>query len=636
LGDQRHNNYGPPRCRWRTTGAALALLVIGFSPVRAGAVTLGQTRTQTGYFYPSDKTTPSKEGQWLRQGPSIQGDTCPKPRDYVPGEFHLGADFFPVPPETLNVYAIADGTVLTTFDDGSGNQVLEILHTNADGSQFMAVYGHVVDVTGDTTVSAGQVVAQIGNLNHVHFGIHPGTEEVTTNWGELPCHEWGGTNNGFVDPVQYIKTHVPLRAPAWQSWYDAASSCDLATGLAISPNGSRVFVTGSSGDCSSTDDMATVAFDATGARLWAAGYDGPAHGVDGARGLAVSPDGSRVFVTGSSQGADGFGDYATVAYDALDGTELWAARLDRGSDVPTAIGLSPDGNTVFVTGSAGCRIFLQSGVCAVTVAYQASTGTQLWISTYRSFDSIANRLAVSPDGSRVFVTGATPCADCGLGYTDYLTMALDPGTGHQLWASTYDGSAQQWDAAKGLGVGPDGRRVFVTGNSAGIGDGDVATIAYSAQTGAQLWVVRYQATDAEDLAVAPDGSRLFVTGGLSDTGFFAVTISYGTRKGNEIWARQSDPSLGTSAGVAVAVSPDGAHVYSAGQGSSGFFERFQVLAYGATNGQLEWVGRYGDDIGSASAIVVTPGTAAAIVTGWAVHGPGADGAEDFLTESFTP
>jgi hypothetical protein len=76
-------------------------------------------------------------------------------------------------------------------------------------------------------------------------------------------------------------------------------------------------VTGRSVGSNGFYDYATVAYDAaTGAKVWVKRYDGPAHDNDNdsAFALGVSPDGSTVFVTGGSVGSNGYDDYATVAY----------------------------------------------------------------------------------------------------------------------------------------------------------------------------------------------------------------------------------------------------------------------------------------------------------------------------------
>ena len=84
-----------------------------------------------------------------------------------------------------------------------------------------------------------------------------------------------------------------------------------------------------------------------GAQLWLSRVAG------GAMSLAVSPDGSTVYVTGFSQGGATDDDYATVADDAVTGAQLWAQRWSgHGSyaDFAESVAVSPDGGTVFVTG----------------------------------------------------------------------------------------------------------------------------------------------------------------------------------------------------------------------------------------------------------------------------------------------
>ncbi len=68
---------------------------------------------------------------------------------------------------------------------------------------------------------------------------------------------------------------------------------------------------------SSATDFATLGYDAaTGARLGLQRYNGPCNFADSATGLTLSPDGLRVYVTGRTDCPDWSisGDYATMAY----------------------------------------------------------------------------------------------------------------------------------------------------------------------------------------------------------------------------------------------------------------------------------------------------------------------------------
>ena len=80
--------------------------------------------------------------------------------------------------------------------------------------------------------------------------------------------------------------------------------------------------------------------------------DGPGNGSDAAYSIAVSPGGSRVFVTGASRGNRSGPDYATVAYSAVTGARLWVQRYNgpgNGSDEAYSVAVSPGGSRVLVT-----------------------------------------------------------------------------------------------------------------------------------------------------------------------------------------------------------------------------------------------------------------------------------------------
>src|SRR5258708_31260564 len=147
------------------------------------------------------------------------------------------------------------------------------------------------------------------------------------------------------------------------------------------------------------------------------------------------------------------------------------------------------------------------------MAYNASTGRGLWVSRYNgpasAYDNAA-AVAVSPQGGTIFVTGRSFGAKTG---EDFATIAYSAGTGAQLGVSRYSSPGNAADAASSLTVSPDGRTVFVTGQS---GRSAFATVAYRAATGARLWAKVYGIANnqsaAPHIAVSPNGHTIFVSG----------------------------------------------------------------------------------------------------------------------------
>jgi hypothetical protein len=110
-------------------------------------------------------------------------------------------------------------------------------------------------------------------------------------------------------------------------WVSASSTGAWALDMAISPDGSRIFVAGSEG--LRPAHFMTAAFDAeTGARIWARQYLPNPSGGGGAP-MTVATDGTLVFVTSAFPQVSGPAswDYGTIAYDAATGTLLCVRRM---------------------------------------------------------------------------------------------------------------------------------------------------------------------------------------------------------------------------------------------------------------------------------------------------------------------
>ncbi len=381
----------------------------------------------------------------------------------------------------------------------------------------------------------------------------------------------GRTGGANYATLAYSTADGALR---WSRRYDgSAHTGDVSRAIAISPDGSRVFITGRSHGALTGDDYATVAYDAaTGAQLWASRYTGPRAGDDEATSLAVSPDGSTIYVTGHSHGTGSGADYATIAYDAATGAERWVTRYNApagGDDAGLAIGVAPDGSSVFVTGrteTAG------AGIDGTTVSYDAASGTQRWVRSYNgpgNGNDVLLALGVAPDGIRVFVGGASLGSGTG---SDFVTIAYDAGTGADGWASRYDGSAGDNDTMTDLAVTPDGSSVVVAGGSRGTGTGtDYATVAYDAATGAQRWARRYDGPSHGDdvsTALGPSAGSISVTGHShgSGTGYDYATVTYNLSNGALLHTGRYDgPAHASDVATDVGASPDGTTVFVTGR-----------------------------------------------------------------------
>jgi hypothetical protein len=362
-------------------------------------------------------------------------------------------------------------------------------------------------------------------------------------------------------------------APLWAERFKGAEGNTAGFADAVSPDGSTVYVTGSTGVNLPHPHTsgATVAYNsATGAVLWQTQYNTLNFRNFSFNDIAVNPDGSAVYATGEVTGSHhpGIINAVTAAYNASTGTLIWAKTI-KGGNINNKIAVSPDGATVFMADGAN------------TVAYSATTGKVLWAHTG---GGLAEE---SPNGSAVFVCGA------GKGVAAY-----DPMTGAVLWAAPLTGFA----GSSGLAVSHDGSKVFVTGFGSGpphSGQLYYRTAAFDAATGARIWAKNFTKQnyvgEGAAVTVSPNGSKVFVTGSLigpiPNTGW--GTVAYDATTGAQLWVVHFHQRAQNIAGTAIAVSPDGSKVFVAGitTAKSGDGE-IGTAAYDATTGALLWIGSY--------------------------------------------
>ncbi|MFG1708287.1 S8 family serine peptidase [Nonomuraea sp. M3C6] len=209
----------------------------------------------------------------------------------------------------------------------------------------------------------------------------------------------------------------------------------------------------------------------------------------------------------------------------------------------------------------------------------------------------------------------------------------------EKWAATY-GAKGGDDSAEHIALDPKGKRIYVSGVSYGTSPGmlspQIATVAYDAATGAEVWSKGYTGPgksydEPMAIEVSPDGGKLFVHGvstGTDDTGNDAVTIAYDTATGAELWVtRYNGPVNGSDSGWGLEVSPDGKSVYVTGMAAMAEpgKEDYYTISYNADTGARTWIA-YFDGPGGATdegrVLKVTPDGSKLIVTGQSQGEPG--------------
>lgn len=412
----------------------------------------------------------------------------------------------------------------------------------------------------------------------------------------------GSTSRGVRD------VSAAVAVPGTQLWvrhyHGSAEGQNLATSVAASPTARVVFVTGTSvelvrGSAGRTFNRhvyATVAYNAaTGARIWARRYATPGHR-NRADALVVSPDGKTVYVTGTSATriprVSGYA-FATVAYNAATGARIWARRVPAGPSsiiFTPSLAVGPQGHAVYMTGPTS----VNSVNGLTSVAYRAGNGHQIWRRRHvLNASLIATSVAASPTGRTVFVT-----ADDNL-KPAFITIAYKAATGATAWTARRGGFATGSDGIT-VAVSPGGGRVFVaaTSDASQAGPGPVFIFAYNAATGAREWVRHGLGTSqlensGKALAVSPDGRTLYatMTDDLGSTGN-GVTTAYDAATGAVRWSARfpNSPDMSANGAAALAVNPNGKSVYVTINTVNRNLapSRFTTISYRAATGAQLW------------------------------------------------
>lgn len=330
----------------------------------------------------------------------------------------------------------------------------------------------------------------------------------------------------------------------------------------------------------------------------------------------VSRDGNHVFVAGPARIGSRYASSIT-SYDARSGELEWRFRSRRttADPHPCALGISPDGSTLFLLGHTDA---VGTGVDVGVWALHARTGANRWSARHDGAAharDLAHAIVVGPSGRRVYVTGTSRSR--GLRGDDLLVLAYDARNGAVLWRRVVDGGYRGCLPSDGCYSGFEhGYTLTLSDDGATLIAGGVQrltslVVAFRSASGERRWLRTYQDPAAAGAdaahrwsAAAVAGDRLFVGGGAATDEAGEprpVAASYDVTTGRRAWVATYQPDgLRSGSWASVQVVEDA--VFTAGAVRT-TLDRFTVASYDADTGSLRW--RFEDaEAGGSSALGV--------------------------------
>ena len=335
---------------------------------------------------------------------------------------------------------------------------------------------------------------------------------------------------------------------------------DQASYVIISPDGKHVYVTSQADDAvgvfSRNEDTGKLTF----VELQKNRVNGVS-GLNGAFNILGSPGGAYIYVTGAVD------DAVTVFSRNSDTGVLTFIEFYKngvngvfGIDQPLGITISADGNSLYVAGTLSDAIAVFSR--------DSNTGKLKFIEMHENnvgniqgLDEIRS-VTVSPDGAHLFVTGRLDDA--------LVVFERNSNDGKLTFLEVHtDGGGLE--GTRGITISPDGKYIYASSYN----NNSVTVFQRESENGELSLIETHRngingidgLDGVNDLTLSPEGNHLYVTGINSDAVVvFERNINSGKLSFVEVQKNGVNGVEGLYGAVFIDISPDGKHIYVTGVG----------------------------------------------------------------------
>jgi sugar lactone lactonase YvrE len=273
------------------------------------------------------------------------------------------------------------------------------------------------------------------------------------------------------------------------------------------PDGTKMYVIGTSGDAvdeydlSSAWDVSTASFTYPTTNFFSVSAQETSP-----NGLFFKPDGTKMYVIGTNE--DDVNEYdLSSAWDISSATFLQSFSVVAQETTPTGVFFKPDGTKMYVIGTTGDAVYEYD----LSSAWDVSTASYLQNFSVAAQETIPTGVFFKPDGIKMYVIGSS-----GDDVNEYdLSSAWDVSSATFLQTKSV---AAQETNPQDVFFKPDGTKMYVIGAAGDdVNEYDLSS-AWDVSTASYLqnFSVAAQDTVPSGLFFKPDGTKMYVIGTSGD------------------------------------------------------------------------------------------------------------------------
>jgi sugar lactone lactonase YvrE len=329
--------------------------------------------------------------------------------------------------------------------------------------------------------------------------------------------------NGSDNVHQYnLTTGYDLSTASYaEISFSVASQETVPLGIKFKFDGSKMYVIGTSADTIYQYSTVTPAGPAawTNPDLANASYDSVSFSVSGQennpQGIFFKPDGSKMYVIGLI--GDDVNEYdLSTAWDITSASYLQNFSVAAQELAPRDVFFKPDGSKMYVIGSAGDDV----NEYDLSTAWDITSASYLQNFSVSARETFPTGFFFKPDGTKMYIIGSA-----GDDVNEYdLSTAWDITSASYL--QNFSVSAQE-TVPQGIFFSPDGTKMYIIGSAGDdVNEYDLST-AWDVSTASYLqnFSVSAQETFPTGIFFKPDGSKMYVLGSVSGVAIYQYSTA---------------------------------------------------------------------------------------------------------------